>query len=71
MAIEDVTKYEITTNGQEIAEAFSEWDRRWREDPEKFMDHATRLLKGETPDTYGEFCAPYFIEIIEELRRSS
>jgi len=51
----------------EIAAAFTEWDRRYREDPEVFQAEAARLLKG-TPETYGEACAPYFIKILANLR---
>lgn len=51
----------------EIQAAFTEWDRRFREDPEKFMSQATALLKG-TPETYGEAATPYFLSILDELK---
>ena len=51
---------------QEIAAAFSEWDRRWREEPERFESEAVHLLKGN-PVTYGEACAPYFLNILHGL----
>ena len=47
--------------------AFTEWDRRYREEPERFESEAARLLKG-TPQTYGEACGPYFLKIISDLR---
>jgi len=54
------------TDGQ-IQATFTEWDRRYREDPEKFVNEATRLLKS-TPKDYGESCLPYFKEILEEIQ---
>ena len=55
---------------REIAAAFTEWDRRYRVDPEAFQSEAARLLKG-TPQSYGDHCAPYFLQIISELRAAS
>lgn len=51
----------------EAAAAFTEWDRRYREEPERFMSEAEHLLK-ETPETYGAACAPYFMAIVRENR---
>lgn len=51
----------------ELKKAFTEWDRRYREEPERFMSEAEHLLK-ETPDTYGDACAPYFMKLIEEVK---
>lgn len=48
-----------------FARAFTEWDRRYREEPERFENEAARLLKG-TPETYGEAAAPYFLSILAE-----
>lgn len=47
-----------------LAAAFTEWDRRFREEPERFESEAARLLK--SPETYGEACAPYLLEILAE-----
>ena len=54
---------------RELAEAFTEWDRRYREEPERFQSEAEHLLK-ETPESYGEACAPYLLHILDELRRT-
>lgn len=54
--------YEITRS--QLALAFEEWDRRYREEPERFMNEARRLLNG-TPESYGEACAPYLLALIE------
>jgi len=51
----------------EIAAAFTEWDRRYREEPERFQSDAQRLLRG-TPESYGAACAPYFLYILDEIR---
>jgi hypothetical protein len=47
----------------ELAAAFTEWDRRYREEPERFESEARRLLHG-TPETYGAKCAPYLIALL-------
>ena len=51
---------------KQIAAAFTEWDRRYREEPERFMSEAAHLLKN-TPESYGEECAPFFEAILEEV----
>lgn len=48
-----------------FARAFTEWDRRYRENPEWFESEAVHLLKG-TPETYGDAAAPYFLAILAE-----
>jgi len=50
-----------------FAKAFTEWDRRWREEPEHFMSESELLLK-ETPKTYGDACAPYFMKLLDEVK---
>jgi len=53
---------------QELAaKAFAEWDRRYREEPERFMSEAQHLLQ-ETPDSYGDKAAAYFLFILGEVR---
>lgn len=54
---------------ENLAAAFTEWDRRYREDPEAFESEATHLLKG-TPETYGDVAAPYFLKILKEVNAS-
>lgn len=46
-----------------LAAAFTEWDRRYRDEPDRFMSEATRLLK-TTAESYGEACAPYLIALL-------
>jgi len=53
----------VTATEAAIAEAFTEWDRRYREEPDRFMSEAHHLLK-ETPATYGAACAPYLIALL-------
>jgi len=50
-----------------LAAAFTEWDRRHREEPDRFMSQARQLLK-ETPQSYGAACAPYLLSILAEQR---
>jgi hypothetical protein len=52
---------------QQIAAAFTKWERRYRLDPDKFMSEATKLLEN-TPHDYGEAAAPYFLEILSEIQ---
>lgn len=57
----------ISVTESELAAAFSEWDRRYREEPDRFMSEAEHLLR-ETPETYGDACAPYLLAILAEQR---
>lgn len=52
---------------KELAKAFTEWDRRYREEPSRFKSEAEHLLRGN-PKSYGESCAPYLLSILSELR---
>lgn len=56
-----MTDMEVTETT--LAAAFTEWDRRYREEPERFQSEAVRLLK-ETPETYGAACAPYLLALL-------
>lgn len=47
-----------------LATAFTEWERRFREEPERFKSEATKLKT--TPESYGEACAPYLLAILAE-----
>ena len=51
---------------EQAARAFTEWDRRFREAPEEFVNIAEHLLFSD-PQTYGEECAPYFLSLLEEV----
>lgn len=55
----------MTVTEATLATAFTEWDRRYREEPERFQREATRLLKSDA-DTYGKECAPYLLSILAE-----
>lgn len=46
--------------------AFAEWDRRYRENPEEFMNQV-QLLLGTTPESYGQAAAAYFTKLLNEL----
>lgn len=48
-----------------LAVAFTEWDRRYREEPERFQNEAARLLKSDA-HSYGAQCAPYLLAILAE-----
>lgn len=50
---------------ERLEEAFTEWERRYREDPENFEDAFTRLALGKSCETYGEVCAQYLLELLK------
>lgn len=60
---------DVVATEADLAAAFTEWDRRYREEPERFQCEAARLLRG-TPETYGAACAPYLLAILAEQRAS-
>jgi len=47
---------------KQAAKAFEQWEREYREDPEKFMSDAARLRVAEAP--YGVQCAETFFDYI-------
>jgi|WetSurMetagenome_2_1015567.scaffolds.fasta_scaffold73950_2 hypothetical protein len=52
----------------EIVRVFTEWDRRYRNNPEEFNNSVQHLLQN-TPDTYGAGAAVYFEAVLEDMRR--
>jgi hypothetical protein len=63
-------KGSITATERELAAAFTEWDRRYREEPERFQSEAVHLLR-ETAETYGDACAPYLVKILNENKKGN
>lgn len=49
-----------------LVNALTEWDRRWRETPEKFMTESERLA-GDA-ESYGEAAGRYLVSILDEQR---
>lgn len=45
--------------------AFTEWDRRYRANPEQFESEAVHLLRGK-PATYGHFASLYFRTLLDK-----
>jgi hypothetical protein len=60
-----MTDVSVTVTEQQLADAFTEWDRRYREEPSRFFSEAEHLLK-QTAASYGEACAPYLLAILTE-----
>jgi hypothetical protein len=60
----------VSCTAEDLAAAFTEWERRYREEPERFMAEARRLLR-ETPASYGAACAPYFRQLLGEAGAES
>lgn len=56
----------ILTVGQ-IQAAFTEWDRRYREAPDEFVNEAYRLLFEDEYD-YGAEATPYFLSVVDDLK---
>jgi len=53
----------VTVTEGELSLAFTEWDRRYREEPERFKSEASRLLKS-TAEEYGKEAATYLLAIL-------
>ena len=51
---------------KQVEAAFTEWERRYRENPELFQSEGEKLLR-DTPETYGAAAAPYFLKILSEM----
>jgi hypothetical protein len=51
---------------EELAAALTEWERRAREEPQRFAAEWERAAM--TPETYGEACAPYLAGIVAEIQ---
>ncbi len=51
---------------KKIEGVFTEWDRRYRKNPERFMTEVEHLLN-ETPCSYGKACALYFEKLAKEI----
>lgn len=54
------------TSVPQLAAAFTEWERRWREEPEKFQSEMERLAA--TSETYGDAAAAYLMKVWGEQR---
>ncbi len=52
----------------EIVKVFTEWDRRYRNEPELFESEVDHLLRN-TPDTYGSNAAIYFKKVLDDIRK--
>jgi hypothetical protein len=50
---------------QLMADAFAEWERRYREEPDRFMSDFQRYTQ-LTPETYGDQCAAFFAGLLDE-----
>lgn len=56
----------VVTTKRALAKAFEEWDRRYREEPERFASEMEVAAAGS--EDYGDKCAPYLIKILEEQK---
>jgi hypothetical protein len=61
-AMPGVVAIAVTTDN--LSRAFAEWERRYREEPERFASDAERL--GMTPENYGDAATRYLVEILGE-----
>ena len=59
-----MTKLTYSVTEMEMAVAFAEWDRRFRENPRAFIPMAESLLR-RTPAQYGENSADYFVRLLK------
>ena len=49
--------------------AFTEWDRRYREEPARFDSDFKRIMRGQTIVEYGQSAAAYFEEMLTATAR--
>lgn len=52
-----------TLTAPQLEAALTEWDRRWREEPEKFMNDSQHLSE-LTAQTYGTVACRYLLSIL-------
>lgn len=57
---------ETTVTQAELAAAFTEWRRRFEEEPDRFYSEAEVAAAGA--ESYGEAAAPYLLAILAELK---
>lgn len=55
----------LTVTLSELGEAFSEWDRRYCEERERFHREINALLERRS-EPYGKVCARYLLQIVKE-----
>lgn len=58
----------ITASQEQLAAAFTEWDRRYREEPERFESDMARIMRGQTEEDYGSEAATYFTELLTDVQ---
>ena len=59
----------VSCTAEDLADAFTKWERLSREQPERFADEALRLT--QSPESYAAACVPYFRQLLEEAGRQS
>lgn len=59
----------IIATPAQLSAAFTEWLRRWQEDPQATAKAAAELCTRDAR-TYGEEVAPYFISLLDELKQA-
>ena len=57
----------ISATLDELVAAFTEWDRRYREQPEEFESLAEHILNN-TPESYGKAAALYFVRVLLDVQ---
>lgn len=59
---------DILISTEQMARGFARWDEAFRKNPREFIDHAVRIIEGETPSAYGKACADYFRSLLVEVK---
>ena len=59
----------IETTETELVAVFTEWDRRYREDPRAFQSDVERFLTGQTIEEYGQAATQTLLMFLEETRK--
>lgn len=55
---------QVNTTKGKLEAAFTEWDRRFREEPERFQTESEHAA--ESAETYGQSAAAYLMQILAE-----
>jgi hypothetical protein len=56
----------VETTKEKMKNAFTEWHRRWKENPDSFQSNSEALA--EDSSTYGGAVVDYFLEILGEVK---
>lgn len=66
----NLSRDDIVIPASRLVDAFAEWDRRFRAEPDRYESQAVHLLSGD-PTSYGLAAGTHFLELLQEVGPSS